>query len=164
MSHCSLSDALSFEAPAVVLQFKEKSGFTAEDCESIFTETKRWLWACARRAEDEKNGKSVPLSLLISPELTVMDGMWHCFLSSEKMYNDFCNGTLGSFVEHIPMTEDQIRKFDKLRSKNPEAALLLRQQEIRPQLDYLYDLVGPDVIRRWYLEFPARFGMESIPE
>ena len=146
----SLSDALSFQAPEVVLRFQREQGLSRPECEELFLECKRWLWACARRDEDHEAGKDVPRMLLISPELELIDEMWHCFLMFTREYTAFCHDYLGRVIHHVPMTSHELLSFESVRATDPERAKKIRQDEIRPQLGYLYDLLGPETLRRWY--------------
>lgn len=151
----SLGDSLAFEAPEVVLRFQREFDASCEESEILFRECKRWLWACARRLEDEQSGKPVPSQLLISPELGRLDEMWHCFLVFTRDYHEFCETYLGRFIHHVPLTAKEIADFDDLRASDPTHAAELRREQLRPQLEYLYDLLGPDVLTEWYRRKPS---------
>ena len=88
--------------------------------------------------------------LLISPELELIDEMWHCFLMFTREYTAFCHDYLGRVIHHVPMTSHELLSFESVRATDPERAKKIRQDEIRPQLGYLYDLLGPETLRRWY--------------
>ena len=146
----SLNETLAFDAPEIVLRFQRESGASREESEILFRECKRWLWACAKRQEDEHSGKTVPSQLVISPELGRLDEMWHCFLVFTREYHEFCETRLGHFIHHIPLTSKETAEFDEIRLEDPERAIDMRREQLRPQLEYLYDLLGPDVLAEWY--------------
>ncbi|MBN8555362.1 MAG: hypothetical protein J0L93_07955 [Deltaproteobacteria bacterium] len=147
----SKEKALSFSAPDLVQSFSQKNPrYSLKESEKLFEDLKLWLWACAQRTRDQESEKDVPPTLTISPELKNIDELWHHFLESPKEYKFFCEKYLGHTVEHITLTEEELKSFRHLCETNPEAARRARQDELRPQLEYLYDLLGPDVLRRWY--------------
>jgi hypothetical protein len=146
-----LDEVLQFQLPPVISAFQSKTNFSRDESEKIFLELKRWLWACAKRTEDELSGKKVPTALIISPELKDIDEMWHCFLDRADEYKKFCDEYLGRIIEHHALSTSELEAFEKLCAADPDAALRQRQRELRPQLDYLYDLLGEQVLRNWYL-------------
>jgi hypothetical protein len=150
----TLSETLAFKAPEIVLKFQVSSGLSIEDSEIVFNETKKWLWACAKRTQDFEKGLNVPGPLLITPEIRTIDEMWHCFLLFTKDYLNFCEIYLGRFIHHEPLTQNQIRDFQNLRDIDPEEALRNRQTQLKPQLEFLYDLFGPETVKLWYRELP----------
>jgi hypothetical protein len=145
-----LPEVLAYEAPEIVLRFAREKNLSRQESENLFNECKRWLWACARCEEDSAEGLAAPAQLLISPELETIDEMWHCFLMFTREYFGFCEKYLGRIIHHVPLTSTQIEQFDAIRATDPERALRLRREEVRPQLGYLYDLLGPEVLSRWY--------------
>jgi hypothetical protein len=156
-----LSEAIQFSAPEVVFRFQQESGFSVADSEQIFLETKKWLWICAKREAARALEPELP-PLLISPELDVIDRMWHTFLLFTHEYQNFCNQCLGRFVHHVPLTRAERERAAALRAENPETALQQRQFEIRPQLVFLCAELGEDTVRRWYQEFPKKFRACTI--
>ena len=153
-----LEDALAFDAPEVCLRFAREKALSEQDVAYLFNETKRWLWACACRVRDEQAGLPVPAELLISPELTAIDELWHCFILFTEEYERFCRERLGVFIHHRPIKAAELARFEELRRTDPKRALAERQAQLKPQLEYLYDLLGPDVLRDWYQRLPAGFG------
>lgn len=147
----SLSEALSYAAPEIVKRFQHDHSASEEESQALFLDCKRWLWACAKNLQDAEQGMLVPKRLLITPELKRLDEMWHCFLLFTREYHEFCERYLGRFIHHIPLTSEELRSFDHLRQLDPKQAREQRRDAVRPQLSYLYDLLGPDVLARWYL-------------
>ena len=139
---------LGYSLPEVPLRLSRETEYSLEECEALFVEVKRWLWACAVS----------PQTLIISPELIPIDRGWHCFLLYTKEYQEFCSQFLGRFIHHVPLKSQEIEFFQNQIRENPELALETRRKELQPQLTYLYDLLGAEVLKRWYQEFPKRFS------
>jgi hypothetical protein len=146
-----LEEALAYRCDEVPARFAREHGASRADAELLFVETKRWLWACAR----------APRRLLVTPELAAIDGMWHCFLLFTREYQRFCLECLGEFIHHDPLTNRELEEFAALREADPGLALERRRAELRPQLELLYDLLGPETVSRWYQDFPVRFAQAS---
>lgn len=148
-------DLLDYRAPEVVAAFVEEHECSPEFGERVFGELKKWLWLCAERQRDSKG------QLVISPELLPIDLMWHHFVLWTEDYREFCDKHLGVFVHHRPLTQKEKTSFRDLVKSNPEEALMIRQNEIRPQLEYIATKLGPHTVRLWYREIIDQYRKES---
>ncbi len=155
----SLESVLAHPLPEVELRLQKEAGCTPEDAALLIRELKRWLFACAclKSAKTGQVPDGLPPSLTITPELIPIDRAWHCFLLFTRDYENFCSQRLGVFIHHDPLTEEERSRFAELRDQNPEAALKVRQDSLRPQLRFIGELLGPDVLKLWFEELPRRF-------
>jgi hypothetical protein len=147
----SLQSVLDFPLHSVEERLRLEQGCSADEAALLVLELKRWLYACARSPE--------PLTIV--PELIPIDRAWHVFLLFTREYERFCREMLGCFVHHDPLLAAERERFAALRAANPEAAMQERQERLRPQLEFIGGLFGPQVLKRWYQELPARFHFEE---
>lgn len=145
-----LEQVLIFEAPKTLKTHRDKTGYSEERVFTLFRQVKRWLWACASRSRDQIAGKPVPKTLVITPELKELDELWHTFMECKEEYSEFCIQNFGYEVQHFPLCETELESFRELRQRDPGEARRLRREQLRPQLEYLYDLLGPEVLKAWY--------------
>lgn len=141
-----LKEALSYQNDEVVARFCADHGYSKEQGNEIFLETKRWLWLCALHSAEGHPG----YELTMSEEMMVIDEMWHTFLLFTYDYADFCTRYLGRFVHHQP-TPTSVKQ-----TMTPEKRL----QILKGNYEYIYDHLGPDVLKRWCEEFPERFSVK----
>lgn len=151
----SLKETLEYKAPEVIAQFERAHPELKKDSHLIFNETLKWLWACTH-----KQGPA----LIISTEIEVIDLMWHQFILFTKDYSEFCKTYLGQFIHHDPLTTSQLQEFDALRNSDPIAAKKKRQEELKPQLEFLYDLLGAETLTLWYKDFPVRYPTNATQQ
>lgn len=135
-----LNKVLSYENSEVVRRFAEDFGFSQADAEAIFIETKRWLWLCALNEQIHRGRQ--PLTMF--EESQVIDWMWHTFILFTKDYADFCHKYFGRFLHHVPMTVNA--KATKTKEE--------RLAEVRFNYEFIYDHLGPEVLKRWCEELP----------
>ena len=130
---------------------------TLDEANEYFTECKRWLWAMAKLKEARESGKeNLPQGLSIHPEIAPIDLAWHGFVNHTQAYAEFCHHYLGRFIHLQPITQAEYEERNRLAKLDPEKLLKIRQEELKPELSYLYDLLGPEVVALWFKEYPKR--------
>ena len=141
-----LEAALGYRNPDVVRRFRKLFDLSARDANALFRETRRWLWLCARSV--------VPGSprLAIYPHMLAIDEMWHNFALFTRAYREFCEEYLGGFVDHHPAAGGSQTRTR--RGVHHERAVA--------QAQFIRDELGEPVLRRWYVEFPRRFGASVL--
>ena len=159
----SLETILQYRHHEAEWRLEQLARVSAPDAALLCRESRRWLYACARLESLRESCPSpqIPDSLSIVPELVPIDLAWHCFLLFTQDYQDFCQKYLGRFIHHQPLTRLQRESFASLREHNPEAALVSRQQQLRPQLMFLGELFGADILNFWFQELPQRFHFQD---
>lgn len=161
-----LERALEFASPEIIERFKQdhpalcQKDPTGELPSLLYKETLKWLWACAKLQEDRALDPSLPKTLLITPEMRPIDLMWHTFLLFTREYKRYCDEVLGVFIHHDPVTAAERESFRKKRDENPAQALKERQDQLRPQLQYLKKILGEQTLVLWYQTLPKL--MDSV--
>ncbi len=89
-----LAVVMGYEHPWLVKRLQEKLSLTPEAAQSLFDDTKRFLYLC---------GVSPRRRLVPSPAI---DDGWHHFLMFTEDYQSFCQTYFGRFIHHRP------RRFD----------------------------------------------------
>jgi hypothetical protein len=149
-SHLKIDDALGFEAPDVVYEMAYELQVSEETAQRLFLDVKKWLWAsaeCLRRAE-----AGAPLKMLIvSQELMWLDQAWHVFICFTHLYPKYCEDYLGRFIHHVPFTRSERDAFRAAVQTDSEGTRKIRQLELRPQLEFLIEVLGTETVRDWYL-------------
>lgn len=102
---------MSFQFDPLVHRMVDKHGMLEEEARSLFVETKRYLYLCA------KTGKP----LVPSKDI---DEMWHNFILFTMDYEEFCLQRLARFIHHRPRRRD-----DKEDGGNPIGMTLKLAQE-----------------------------------
>lgn len=85
----ALNKVMAYKNPALVARLQEKLNLSKEDAETLFADTKRFLYLCATNKHH-----------LIPP--TMVDEGWHNFILFTKDYQKFCHRFLGRFIHHAP--------------------------------------------------------------
>jgi hypothetical protein len=138
-----LAQVLAYENDEVVARFCWDYGYTLQQAEEIFLETKRWLWLCAHHAAEGRLGEE----LTMFDEMAIIDKMWHTFLLFTHDYAQFCERYFKRFVHHQP-TPESIKQ-----ATTPESRLAT----LKNNYEYIYDHLGPEVLKRWCEDFPERY-------
>src|SRR6476646_2224550 len=115
----TLETVLAFENESVVARFAEDFAVSIEDAEEIFYEMKRWLWLCAKRRIDIKNGAD-PFLLPLFNEAYAIDMMWHVFILFTEDYSAFCSRHFGFFIHHYPKPKSERLAWQTKIQANPE--------------------------------------------
>jgi len=139
-----LEIVLAYQNEEVVARFCADYGFSPAQGEEIFTETKRWLWLCARHAADGRPGAD----LSMGDEMAVIDQMWHTFLLFTFDYAEFCERFFGCFIHHQP-TPGFVKN-----AMTPEKRMIT----LRNNYEFIYDHLGAEILKLWCEEFPVRFS------
>lgn len=140
-----LNDLLKFDHPAVVARFKKAHPASAENAEIIFKDLLRFFWASKSHHRDQTANSSDKLNFvfIMDEEMKEIDFMWHVFLLYTQDYMNFCEKYFGTYLHHqpdlVPLLEEGVVDTEANFSANLEKFL-----------DYNYELLGEDVVRRWF--------------
>ena len=157
-----LEAVLSYENENVVHRFAEEHALSVSDANEIFRETKRWLWLCASRKLAVDRGEAEFIRIPLFNEAFAIDLMWHTFLLYTQDYADFCERHFGFFVHHHPRDRKERLAWQERIKNDPEGAQREREADLRKVYSHLYDELGPEVLKLWCEEFPARFRFKSV--
>lgn len=158
-NHCikELEETLKYENDNVTYGFIEKFNVSIEEARDIFLETKRWLWLCA--FSFQKNHKNV----FINEDLRIIDQMWHTFILFTNAYKVFCDNFFGKYIHHAPTPYKVKLEFSKKIEEKTDLAFFERhKQEQIELLEYVHDILGETIVRKWFLEYPLRYSTENI--
>ena len=86
-----LEKVMAYQNRDLVLRLINKGGYSEEEAQGIFEDTKRFLYLCG--AEGHR-GPFAP-----SP---VVDEGWHAFILFTEDYAQFCEQFFGRFIHHCP--------------------------------------------------------------
>lgn len=141
----SLEDILNYDHPAVVARFKKDHPTKAEHAEIYFKDLLRFFWASKRHQNDRKADPSDKLNFvfIMDDEMRDIDQMWHVFLLYTEDYMNFCHKYFGEYLHHQPDIVPTLEKGVVDAAESFSANL-------EKFLDYNYDLLGEDVVRRWF--------------
>jgi hypothetical protein len=150
----SLERALAYEYDAIPYKFLEDYAVTIDDARELFHETKKWLWLvnAARRGDG-----TLVRSLAVTEELRIIDAMWHTFVLFTREYAEYCDEVFGRFIHHVPTTKFQKDRDDELIRSDPAAFRAQVNARKQAQYGFIYDQLGAETLKRWYLEYPRRF-------
>lgn len=141
----TLEDLIKFKHAGVVKRFQKEFPKMAHDAAVIFEDLMRFFWASYRHAQDLEAAperEDLNFIYIMDEEMKPIDQMWHIFLLYTQDYMDFCQQYFGRYLHHLPDIvdgmEDDREKFE---------------QNLEKFLNYTFDLLGEDTLRRWYAEY-----------
>jgi len=150
-------NVLAYKNEEVVSRFAEDYRVSIADAEDIFLEMKRWLSICAKRKVAVDRGEVDFIRVPLFNEAYAIDLMWHTFLLYTEDYAEFCDKHFGFFIHHHPRPKAEREAWQSKILADPEGARKERHESLRKVYSYLYDELGPEVLKKWCEEFPARF-------
>jgi hypothetical protein len=152
-----LGEILNYRNENVVGRFAEQYSISEQDAEEIFTETKRWLWLCAKRTRQVEAGSAESFQLPLFNEAFAIDMMWHTFILFTEDYARFCQTYFGFFIHHHPKTKAERQSWSERIQIDREEAWRERRQNLEKIYNYLFDELGPEILIKWCEDFPQRF-------
>jgi hypothetical protein len=158
-----LAMAIAFRCDDVVYKFLDYYDVSFDVASTFFSETRKWLWLCARSQCERGVGGSVP-DLAITAPLFWLDEMWHAFLQFTRQYQEFCLGCCGMFIHHVPTPHEEKAARREAHAQDPRAFLDQRADELRRQCIYIREHLGEDTLRRWYCDFAEEYSAEKLQD
>lgn len=116
----------------------------AHHSDLIFEDLMRFFWASKQHEKaKEQNPQNPQLDFIyiMDEEMKGIDQMWHLFLLYTQDYSDFCFKYFGQFLHHLP---------DLVDPEPSHADTVRFEMNLEKFLNYTYDLLGEEVIKRWY--------------
>lgn len=150
-----LEKILKFKNEDIIHRFMNEFSISELESEEIFTETKKWLYACT-----VGKGKQNTPRLIIDDSLLIIDEMWHNFILHTNLYFDFCIEHFGYYVHHQPTSKKEKQDF----KTNFQEKYKTYKNQIHIQLEYLYDLFGEETVIKWYEIYPSMYSEKQIFE
>jgi hypothetical protein len=140
----SLEEIIKYRHPQVIRRFCKEHPEMAINSDLIFEDLMRFFWASKCHEEDKKQYPQKPeldFIYIMDEEMKGIDQMWHVFLLYTQDYSDFCYKYFGKFLHHLP---------DLVDPEPTQADTTRFETNLEKFLSYTYDVLGEDVIRRWY--------------
>jgi len=141
----SLEEILSFRHPGVEERFCRFFKKTPEEAKNTFADLMRFFWASEKHEFDKKSPladkKTLDFTFIMDEAMRPIDDIWHIFLLYTKDYMDFCDKYFGQYIHHLP---DIVPDMEQ----SPERF----EENLTRFINYNYDLLGHDVIERWFGE------------
>ena len=145
-----LNGLLNYKNEDVISRFLDLFHVTEEEAESIFTETRKFLFICQLKG------------IFIPDDLLIIDEMWHNFILFTKEYHQYCTHHFGRYFHHLPASKQE-KKEQRIKNEvNPIAA----KEEYLKKLEHListtYDYLGEETVIKWFREYPVIYSKENI--
>ena len=156
----SLRETLAYRNDAIVYKFMGRYRLSLREARDIFTETKRWLWLCARARTQASEPKE--LTLIGLSAMGMIDEMWHTFVLFTPLYADFCQRYLGFFLHHMPATREDWKRAEKRRRADPEGYVREQQAKLRQELAFVGQELGPATLRKWFTTYSRKYTPEAM--
>jgi hypothetical protein len=151
----SVKTVLRYRNPAIVERFRQEFPISRTEAEQIWRETLKWLWFCGTSTE---GGGSA--SLLSS--MRIVDEMWHTFLLFTPEYTKFCKRYFGHYLHHLPTTHADDVRFRARLKRDPARVTRQVLQQRRSQYERIAKELGPSTLRRWYIDYAAKYSPEIL--
>lgn len=150
----TLDEVLAYEHPAVVRRFKKEHPAHADRAETIFKDLMRFFWCSKRHYLDKTanpSNESLQFTFIMDEDMRIIDQMWHVFLLYTQDYMDYCERYFKEYLHHLP---DIVPTF--------EAGSFDFETNLVKFLDYTYEHLGEEVVRRWFASSLAATACEPI--
>ena len=159
---CSLRDALSYTNQDVIFRFVDRFGVSDAEGRVIFRDMQRWLWL---------NSLAGRPALTMTPEILIIDEMWHTFVLFTKPYAHYCRTRFGCFLHHVPASRRDKARRERERLANPARAWRNAKRRREAQYRFIAEKLGRKTLLRFYAEYPLRydraffrrFGVQVFP-
>lgn len=148
----NLSQLLRFRSQKVIRKFSHVFGISLSESEIIFQDLLRYLWLGRHLREKHPKARNP----MVFPWL-VIDEMWHVFLLHSAEYERFCRRYFGAYIHHTPSAPG--RKPSKKPSSLQKARF---GSEMKAKMREIHDLFGPQVMSRWFGEYPKKYSKRSL--
>lgn len=140
----SLNQLLSYEHPAVINRFQREFPQNAHQAEIIFKDLLRFFWATEKHEMDRHQNplhEGFDFLFIMDEEMKAIDQMWHVFLLYTQDYADFCSKYFNQYIHHLPDIVPNLSQDEEEFEKN-----------LNRFLNYCYDTLGEETVRRWFSE------------
>lgn len=156
---CSLEEARAFKGDDVIERFVRRFDVAEDQARAFFDDVKQWLWLAALlRVERRAIVDNVPERLIIDTQMLIVDQMWHNFICFTKLYQNYCETHFGRMIHHLPTTDAQKALILVRLECDPEYQISRK----KIQYSYIYDKLGEETLKRWYIEYPNLYTPEEI--
>ncbi|TGE12411.1 glycine-rich domain-containing protein [Hymenobacter elongatus] len=129
----------------------EKYSISEEEAEKIFMDVKIWLWLNVKANYDGFKG------LAVNDDLFILDEMWHSFILFTHEYTQYCISRFGIYMHHRPTTKAEKDAFRQVLLTDKAEALRTKTESQDQQYEYVLDILGTEVLERWYLYYPNTY-------
>jgi hypothetical protein len=137
-----------------VERFRKELPVSRREAEQIWRETLKWLWFCGTSPK----GTSPEL---LAP-MCVVDEMWHTFVLFTLEYTEFCQRHFGRYLHHVPTTHAEGVRFIARLKRDPARVSKQILQQRRSQYERIAEGLGSATLRRWYIEYAAKYSPETL--
>lgn len=152
MDKTLIKNIMAYQNPNVISRFKDKYALEEKEIESIFEETKKFLYL----SYCEK-GKAI-----IYDDMLIVDEMWHNFILFTKDYHAFCIKFFGKYLHHLPASKEAKLKHLKRSEAQPEKVKQEYLSNMETLMGITYDYFGESTVFRWFDEYPELYSPEKI--
>jgi hypothetical protein len=151
LADSKLESSFQDQLSTVTTTFALEHSIPLTSAMTIEQECKRWLWVTWLHSMEQKhfpNSDQFPPRLVISKELEWIDKYWHHFFSKHPVvYQEFCLKHFSFTIEHV--------------EENHAAVPPMSRENLKLQLNYLYDRIGPQKLKLWYVEIQSLMQSSS---
>lgn len=140
----------NYENEYVVKCFLRNFSMNETEAIDVFNETKKWLYLCyCIDKKSKKEGLKIPL--YITPDMLIIDEMWHTFILCTLDYSKFCEDFFSMYIHHYPSVEkgegSEIEKVKKMYKNN---------------LKLIYEYLGEETLDKWFNKFADKYTKDYI--
>jgi hypothetical protein len=149
-TRAALETVLAYQNQDVIDRYVVDYDADPEHAKLLFEDVKRWLWLCAEARRDRHEGIEAPMPTIFD-EQSELDDVWHTFILFTPAYVKFCIGFFGVYLHHEP-TPERVKQGYRDAPEDERAKASAEQVALhRAMASYVFDKLGPEVARRWYL-------------
>jgi hypothetical protein len=162
---CTLEKALAYKNDDVIYKFLSLYKLPYAEAEDIFRETRRWLWMCAKLSSDRraKKRKNDPRAA-IDKAMIAIDEMWHTFILYTPDYTEFCLRHFDYYIHHVPTRQKEREQYQQNVLNDAAGAMRQTEEEAFAKYEYVYDLFGEEVFKKWFVEYPKKYSVDRLRE
>ncbi len=139
----SLEEILKYKHHGVINRFSKFYNKSEQEAETVFTDLMQFFWASEKHEKDKLNtlNEELDFVFIMDEAMRPIDEIWHIFLLYTKDYMEFCDKYFGQYIHHLPDIVPNMEQSEEQFELN-----------LTRFIDYNYDLLGQETIKRWFGE------------
>ncbi len=147
----------NYHFPELILKFVRDYQVSQAQATMLFQETKKMLWLMVKHLLETEHGghADLPETFNIHKPMEPLDKMWHEFILFTKEYHQFCALFFGSYIHHVPCSEEEYNAFKQRALEQKEEFIRCERDRIGTFVKYIQKNLGDKTLRCWFKELPA---------
>ena len=139
---------LTYRHPELIARFCKDYGIPKRAASIVFKDMLRFLWLSVWA---KNQGPDMEITMFEA--MSIVDEMWHSFLTFSRDYAAFSVRYFGSYLHHYPA---------KLLGPKRKSFAADERAKADTTVELTWKILGPRIARRWFGEYKMDYTMTRI--